>query len=113
MTSHKFDKAEYLRLASLSCVTRPQEAALTFLKTDDLRSFTDLLNTEDTEAAAGQVQHWLNLPAEDSGAPLIEIAARLGRRKFLECLLTVGARVDIVSQASGYAPPHLAAHTGE
>ena len=113
MTTGKFDKAEYLRLASLSCVSRPQDAALSFLQSDDLRGFTDLLNTEDTEAAAGQVQHWLNLPAEESGAPLIEIAVRLGRRKFLECLVKVGARLDILSQASGFAPPHLAAHNGD
>ena len=113
MTPHKFDKGEYLRMASLSCVTAPQEAALTLLKADDLRGFTDLLNTEDTEAKAGHLHHWVNLPAEESGASLIEVATTLGKRKFIECLVKVGARLDVVSQASGFAPAHQAADRGD
>ena len=44
---------------------------------------------------------------------MIEVAINLGRKKFIEQLIRLGARVDIVSQASGFAPPHLAAHNGE
>ena len=113
MTPHKFDKGEYLRMTSLSCVSGPQEAALSLLQADDLRGFTDLLNSEDTEAGAGHIHHWVNLPAEESGASLIEIATTLGKKKFLQCLIQVGARLDIVSQASGYAPAHHAAERGD
>ena len=100
-------------MTSLSCVSGPQEAALSLLKADDLRGFTDLLNSEDTEAGAGHIHHWVNLPAEESGASLIEIATTLGKKKFLQCLIQVGARLDIVSQASGYAPAHHAAERGD
>ena len=41
------------------------------------------------------------------------MALSLGRKRFVECLVQVGARVDIVSPASGFAPPHLAAQSGE
>lgn len=109
----KFDANEFMRMTSVSCVTEPQQNALTFLRNDDLRSFTDLLNNPDVEAQASHVDHWINKPAEESGATLIEIAINLGRKKFIEQLIRLGARVDIVSQASGFAPPHLAAHNGD
>ena len=41
------------------------------------------------------------------------MALGLERKRFVECLVQVGARVDIVSQASGFAPPHLAAQNGK
>eukprot|EP00090_Calanus_glacialis_P040329 TRINITY_DN7028_c0_g1_i6.p1 TRINITY_DN7028_c0_g1~~TRINITY_DN7028_c0_g1_i6.p1 ORF type:complete len:1012 (-),score=240.18 TRINITY_DN7028_c0_g1_i6:85-3120(-) len=109
----KFDANEFMRMTSVTCVAEPQQNALTFLRNDDLRSFTDLINNPDVEAKVSQVDHWINQPVDDSGTTLIETAINLGRRKFIEHLLRVGARVDVVSEASGYAPPHLAADKGD
>jgi len=109
----KFDKNEFLRMTSVSCVTEPQQNALTFMRNDDLRSFTDLINNPDVEAGASLVDHWINQPVDEAGATLLETAINLGRRKFIEHLLRLGVRVDIVSQASGYAPPHLAVEKGD
>ena len=99
MSSHdKFDKQELLRMTSVSCVSDPHQSALTSLKNNDLRSFLDLVNTEDVEAGAGDVKHWINRPA-DTGDTLLETALNLGsRREFVECLVRVGARLDVVSQ---------------
>ena len=107
----KFDKRDLLRMTSVSCVSEPQQNALTFLKNNDLRSFLDLINTEDVETGARSLNHWINKPVDvDTGASLIETALTLGGRKqFVECLVNVGARLDIVSPASGFAPPHLVA----
>jgi len=63
MKNHeKFNKKEFLRMTSVSCVSEPHESALTFLKNDDLRSFTDLVNNQDVEAGAGNINHWINKP---------------------------------------------------
>ena len=107
----KFDKSEVLRLSSLtSCVSPPLASALTHLRQDDLRAFTDLLNTPDIEAGAASLHHWLNKPADlETGQSLIEVALSLGRWRFVEVLVNLGARLDIVSSASGFAPPHFAA----
>jgi len=110
----KFDRNEFMRMTSVSCITEPQQNALTFLRNDDLRSFTDLINNPDVESRASLVDHWINQPVDDAGSNLLETAITLGnRRKFIEHLLRLGARVDIVSQASGYAPPHLAVDKGD
>ena len=106
----KFNKKEFLRMTSVSCIGEPHESALAFLKNDDLRSFTDLVNNQDVEAGAGNINHWINKPVDsETGSTLIETAINLGRRRFVECLVSIGARVDLVSQASGFAPPHQAA----
>jgi len=109
----KFDAKEFMRMTSVSCVSEPQQNALIFLKNDDLRSFTDLINNPDVEAGASLVDHWINQPVDDTGTTLIETAIKLGRKKFIEHLLRLGARVDVVSQASGYAPPHMAVEKGD
>merc|ERR1712123_318310 len=110
----KFDRNEFMRMTSVSCITEPQQNALTFLRNDDLRSFTDLINNPDVESRASLVDHWINQPVDDAGSNLLETAITIGnRRKFIEHLLRLGARVDIVSQASGYAPPHLAVDKGD
>jgi len=104
----KFEVKECIRLTSIVCTSEAQAHALTFLKTNDLRSFTDIINSEDVEANAVDSEHWINQPADDEGSNLIEIALKSKKPKFVQNLVNAGARVDIVSQVSGYAPPHLA-----
>ena len=71
----KFDKAECLRMTSVTCAADPQLSALGLLRADDLRAFTDLLNTADVEAGAASRGHWLNRPADtDTGATLLEVS---------------------------------------
>merc|ERR1711892_184754 len=104
----KFDVKECVRLTSIGCTSEAQAHALVFLKTNDLRSFTDIINSANVEANAIDKDHWVNLPADDEGSNLMEIAIKTRKIKFVQNLINAGARVDIVSQASGYAPPHLA-----
>ena len=78
------------------------------MKINDLCSFTNIINSEDVEANAIETDHWINQPVDDEGSNLIEVAIKTRKTKFLQNLINAGARVNIVSQASGYAPPHLA-----
>jgi len=109
----KFEVKECIRMTSVGCMTEPQANALFFLKNDDLRSFTDIINNIEVEANSGKRDHWINQPTDDAGATLLEIAIILEKKKFVETLVYAGARLDIVSQASGLAPPHLAAERGD
>eukprot|EP00092_Neocalanus_flemingeri_P011811 GFUD01012735.1.p1 GENE.GFUD01012735.1~~GFUD01012735.1.p1 ORF type:complete len:1017 (-),score=227.49 GFUD01012735.1:262-3312(-) len=109
----KFEVKECVRMTSVGCISEPQANALIFLKNNDLRSFTDIINTDDVESNAINADHWINQPADDAGASLIEIAILLQKAKFVEQLVKVGARLDVVSQASGFAPPHLAIEKGD
>ena len=47
----KFDKRNFLRMTSVSCVNEPQTSALSYLKNNDLRAFADLINTPDVEVS--------------------------------------------------------------
>ena len=50
--------------------------------------------------------HWINQPANDEGASLMEVAINARKIKFVQNLLNAGARIDLVSKLSGLAPPH-------
>jgi len=105
----KFDaRAECMRMTSLSCMSEPQAAALMFLQAGDLRSFTDMINVGDVEEGDEDVAHWINLPAADGGANLLETAIELRKAEFIAQLLRVGARQDVLGEGSGLAPIHLA-----
>jgi len=99
---------ECVRLTSIGCTSEAQAHAAVFLKANDLRSFTDIINSADVEANAIDKDHWINQPADDEGSNLLEIAIKSKKTKFVQNLINAGARVDIVSQSSGYAPPHFA-----
>ena len=59
------------------------------------------------EANAFDTGHWINQPADDEGSNLIEVAIKTRKTKFVQNLINDVAHVDIGSQASGLAPPHL------
>eukprot|EP00090_Calanus_glacialis_P031314 TRINITY_DN5156_c0_g1_i2.p1 TRINITY_DN5156_c0_g1~~TRINITY_DN5156_c0_g1_i2.p1 ORF type:complete len:1017 (+),score=254.13 TRINITY_DN5156_c0_g1_i2:291-3341(+) len=109
----KFEVKECVRMTSVGCASEPQANALIFLKSNDLRSFTDIINNADVESNAVNADHWINQPADDAGATLLESAILLQKTKFVEQLVKAGARLDLVSQASGFAPPHLAIEKGD
>jgi len=104
----KFEVKECVRMTSVGCISEPQANALIFLKNDDLRSFTDIINTDDVESNSIKADHWINQPTDDAGATLLEIAILLQKTRFVEQLIKAGARLDLVSKASGFALPHLA-----
>ena len=57
-------------------------------RNDDLRAFSDLINTEDVEAGGKNINHWINQPADrESGETLIEIALTSQKKRFVEVLL--------------------------
>ena len=85
------------------CVT-PKVQALQFLYNDDLRGFTDFVNNEDVEARGEDRGHWINSPVVDDGSTLLEVSINKKREQFVETLLQVGARPDLVSPSSGLAP---------
>jgi len=109
----KFEPKECVRMTSVSCISEPLANALVFLNNNDLRGFTDIINNVDVESNAGKANHWINQPTDDGGASLLEIAILQKKTKFVEHLVKAGARVDLVSEGSGYAPPHLAVEKGD
>lgn len=82
------------------------------MRTNDLRSFTDLINTKDVEDNCDSSEHWINLPVSEEGATLLEIAVKDRMKSFLDVLVRSGARADLVSVTSGISPVHLAAELG-
>jgi len=82
------------------------------MRTKNLQAFTDLLNTEEVQAGAASPDHWLNQSAE-SGASLLELAVREGRRQEAAVLVRVGALVDRVGVNSGLTPLHVAVEKGD
>jgi len=109
----KFEAKECVRMTSVGCTSEPLANALVFLNNNDLRGFTDIINTVDVESNAGNADHWINQPTDDAGTTLLEHAILQKKTKFVEQLVKAGARLDIVSQGSGFAPPHLAIDKGD
>ena len=103
----KFDVKECVRMTSVVCSSDHQVQALQFLYNDDLRGFTDFVNNEDVEARGEDRGHWINSPVVDDGSTLLEVSINKKREQFVETLLQVGARPDLVSPSSGLAPAHL------
>ena len=85
----------------LSWLINCQTQALHYLDSNDLRGFTDFINSEDVEAGGEDRDHWINAPVDDDGATLLEVAIKEKKAKFVETLLAAGARPDLVSATSG------------
>jgi len=109
----KFEVKECVRMTSVGCISEPLANASIFLKNNDLRGFTDIINNADVESNAGKAEHWINQPTDDAGTTLLESSILLQKTRFVEQLVKAGARLDLVSLASGFAPPHLAIEKGE
>jgi hypothetical protein len=92
MEGGKFRARECFRMTSVGCTTEPQANAVLALQQGDLTSFTDILNTADVEAAAGEASHWINRPVGEAARSLVEQVVTAGRLDFLEVLVLAGAR---------------------
>jgi len=109
----KFQVMDFLRSTSVSCVPDQQESALNFLKSGDIRSFTDIINTAEVEAGGQEEQHWVNQPVEAGGGSLLEEAVRVGHHAAVAVLVRAGAARDLNSPGPGQAPLHTAAQLGD
>ena len=56
----KFSAPDCVRMTSLVCRSEQQAQAAQFLQLNKLAEFTDLVNTEDVEAAGQNKTHWIN-----------------------------------------------------
>ena len=111
----KYEFMEFVRTTSVGCSSQPRDSALAFLRSGDLRSFVDIVNNPDVEAAAGDPGHWLNQPVEEGGtsATLLDEAVTLGKHDFVSVLVKVGAVRDLVNTSTGLSPLHLACQAGD
>jgi len=114
-SGRKFDVMEYVRTTSIGCVQEPQANALIFLKNEDLRSFTDIINSSDVEAGASIEGHWINqsVDGDSEEGTLLDIAVRLKKHPFVKNLVRVGAIRDQLNQKTGLSPLHTACQDGD
>ena len=70
----------------LSWLINCQTQALHYLDSNDLRGFTDFINSEDVEAGGEDRDHWINAPVDHDGATLLEVAIKEKKAKFVETL---------------------------